>query len=48
MMGKDLLFTVTVIVILFCWTVWPEDIVGTRELALLLALMLWQNGVNEK
>ena len=22
--------------IIFCWTVWPEDIVGTQELAVLL------------
>ena len=34
--------------IIFCWTVWPEDIVGTQELAVLLMFMLCHDVRQEK
>lgn len=37
----DLLIYCMMVVISIVWMVWPEDIVGTQELAMLLVLILW-------
>lgn len=36
----DNLFHWVLLGIIFCWLIWPEDIVGTRELALVLFAVL--------
>ena len=37
----DLLIYCMMVCIAVVWMVWPEDIVGTRELAMLIVLILW-------
>ena len=38
----NLVYYVCIIIVLHKWVFSPEDIVGTRELALLLVFMVWQ------
>lgn len=38
-----LLFYACIIIILFQWIFLPEDIVGTKELAMLLVAILWHD-----
>lgn len=39
----DLLIYGMMVGISVVWMLWPEDIVGTRELAVLLVVILWRD-----
>lgn len=39
----DLLMYGMMVCIYVFWMLWPEDIVGTRELAVLLFVILWRD-----